>query len=536
MKSAKYLIERTLVVEQRYLGMRSSTQFLNKISKSNFGPKKYFDRMILVNYGFTAAMLIIFSLVMVSPALFSNDSASAVADVGFVLFAYTLSMSIYNSFIFFNTLGTHRLVEPLGTLPLKGGDDMLFMSWLKYNGSSSIFIVIPVLVVYAVRFNTYETLFIGALWIMSIMILGYSLGAIIYVSVRKRISTSRSPIFSSLKGALRMVVIIGVFAMFEIMIYFPQTLLEYIPKASGFAGLVIPILNITTVVFQSYPVNQNFVADIAVSTFYLSVFLMIFAFVKTWIYNELTGPPRFVSVRKAFSHSFRIYGFLYSLFLKDLRSLLRKSQNVILIFLPAIFVLPTILPLLIFGTTRDGNPSSLYYSLLSIVVISSTFYSLVLMASEGNGIEVVNSLPLRNSDQITSKSAVGLFLFVLIVSPLTMLITLLNGLGIIASIFLLLNIILAYSYTSLFNVKWLRGRIAEGSKTVNFYSFGGNIVYLLLFVYSLCLIGLAVMASNFATLALFHTFQSSSNPFIYIESIFNVLIFSVVYWNVKASR
>jgi predicted permease len=204
--------------------------------------------------------------------------------------------------------------------------------------------------------------------------------------------------------------------------------------------------------------------------------------------------------------------------------------------MPAIFVLPTIVPLLMFGTVRDTDPTSLYYSLLSIVIISSTFYSLVLMASENNGIEVINSLPLNGNKQIMSKSAVGIFLFVLIVSPLTVLITVLNGMGIIATFFLLFNVILAYSYTSLFNIKWLRGRIFEGSRTVNFYSFGGNVVYLLLFVYSLFLIGIAVIASNFATLAFFHSFYSSTSPFIYMESIFNILIFFVIYWNVRATK
>jgi predicted permease len=327
MKNTKELIERTLIVEQRYIGLRSSSQFQSKISKVRAGAKKYFDRMILINYGFTAVMLIIFSLVMISPALFSADPALSIADIGFVLFAYTLSMSIYNSFIFFNTLGTHRLVEPLGALPLKGGDDILFTSWLKYNGSTSIFIVIPVLVVYSVKFFSYETLFIGALWLLSIIILGYSIGAVVYVSVRKRISSSGSPFMSSLKGAIRMVVIIGVFAIFEIMIYFPQSLINHIPRAGGLTGLIVPVLNVSTVVFQGYPVNQNFVADIGISTFYLAIFLVLFTFVKSWVYNALSNSPVLASEKKASKSISRVYGLLPSLFLKDLRGLMRKCQQ-----------------------------------------------------------------------------------------------------------------------------------------------------------------------------------------------------------------
>ncbi|QRF75676.1 putative permease [Thermoplasmatales archaeon] len=536
MSSSRHLIERTLIVEQRYLGMRNSVQFQNKINRLNYGPKKYFDRMIFLNYGFTAVMLIIFSIVMVFPALFSTSPETAVADVGFVLFAYTLSMSIYNSFIFFNTIGNHRLVEPLGVLPVKNGDDILFMSWLKYNGSSSIFIVVPVLVLYAIKFSSYETLFMGSIWLLSIIILGYSVGAIIYMSVRKRISGDRSPIMSSIKGALRMMVIIGIFAMFEIMIYFPGVLINYIPRAAGLPGMLVPLLNVTTVVFQASPVNLNFISDIGVTTFYLAVFLVAFSLIKSRIFTVLSNSPDSIPGNRQLPVNLRVYGFFYSLFMKDIRGILRKSQNIILIFLPAIFVLPTILPLLVFGTARNTDVSSLYYSLLSIVIISSTFYSIVLMASEGNGIEVINSLPLSNSDQIISKSVVGIFLFVLIVSPLTILITALNGMGVIVTFFLLFNIIVAYSYTSLFNLKWLRGKISDGTRTINFYSFGGNIVYVLLFIYSLSLIALSAMAGNFATFAVFHSFYTNSNSFIYFESIFNILIFLGIFWSVVSAR
>ena len=536
MKLSRQLVERTLIVEQRYIGLRNSAQFQNKISRLNSSPNKYFNRMIFLNYGFTAIMLIIFSLVMVFPALFSPTPEKAVADVGFVLFAYTLSMSIYNSFIFFNTLGSHRLVEPLGILPVDGGDDILFMSWLKYNGSSSTFIVVPVLVIYAIKFSSYETLFLGTAWLLSIIMFGYTVGAIIYMSVRKRISSERSPLISSLKGALRMMVIIGVFALFEIMIYFPGILVDNIPRTGGLFGIMVPLLNVTTVVFQASPVNQNFIADVGVTTFYLAIFLVAFSLIKQRIFAVLSNSPNMVSGKKVSSWNVRMYGFLSSLFLKDIRGIIRKSQNIILIFLPAIFVLPTILPLLVFGTARNSDISSLYYSLLSIVIISSTFYSLVLMASEGNGIEVINSLPLRNSEQIFSKSAVGIFLFVMIVSPLTVMITALNGMGLLVSFFLLFNVIVAYSYTSMFNLKWLRGKVSEGARTVNFYSFGGNIVYVLLFIYSLSLIAISAMAGNFATFAVFHSFYTNSNSFIYFESIFNILIFAVIFWSVKASR
>ena len=115
-------------------------------------------------------------------------------------------------------------------------------------------------------------------------------------------------------------------------------------------------------------------------------------------------------------------------------------------------------------------------------------------------------------------------------------ITALNGMGLLVSFFLLFNVIVAYSYTSMFNLKWLKGKVSEGARTVNFYSFGGNIVYVLLFIYSLSLIAISAMAGNFATFAVFHSFYTNSNSFIYFESIFNILIFAVIFWSVKVSR
>jgi predicted permease len=119
--------------------------------------------------------------------------------------------------------------------------------------------------------------------------------------------------------------------------------------------------------------------------------------------------------------------------------------------------------------------------MLSIVIVSSSFYSIALIISEGNGISVLQSLPLTLRDIIYSKNYVGTVIFSIIVIPISTIFLFKNNVDSLILFLLPANLIVAYSYTSLFNLRRLMKKVPKGSTTINFYSFGGNMALLILF-------------------------------------------------------
>lgn len=529
MKNTTWFLSKRLMVEQRYLAMKSSTKFQDRISRNYRNKTKALETYINTSYIVSAVSFLFFSVFLVSPYILGPDAVKKTADMSFLLFIYSFIVSVYSSILFFNTLHSYKLIEPLKPMPMKLQENVIPLSWFAYTGSTAIFIVLPALIMFTFFFDDLLSLFFGIIWTVVTIMLGYSVGSTIFVYLSSKMDQKKSSIVNSLKGMIRILFIILIFILFEVGVYFPQSVPNIIPTMPEVLKSFVPFVNIPYIVFLNNSTVGPILIDVLSTVVYALITMIFFKKINRKLFLKVSefGSESRIGL-KDWKKKFKLHSVKISFFLKEIRILVRKSQNVILLFIPVFFVLPTILSVFLYGDNRFSNPVSTYFSLTSIVIVCASFYSLILIISEGNGIDILFSLPLRLRDIIYSKALVGLIAFSAIVTPVTFLLLLPNSNVNIIDLLIPFNLILSYLFISLFNIRRLLRKLPTGVSTVNFYSFGGNIAFVVLFVISTTLL---LIPMGLSTLASFLFFKSPfTNPQIFysLNAIMNIAALLVV--------
>ena len=110
------------------------------------------------------------------------------------------------------------------------------------------------------------------------------------------------------------------------------------------------------------------------------------------------------------------------------------------------------------------------------------------------------------------KGFVGILLFTFIVVSVSVIFFLrIHGNPVIFLLFPV-NLVIAYSYSTLFSLRRLLKKIPKGADTVNFYTFGGSYELIALFILSSVLAGIPAIASSIVQLRIpFETFSSQAS-------------------------
>lgn len=482
MKNVMWEMSRRLVIEQRYLALKDSQKFQQRMGASTMQGERYIQRLIMTTYLFTSAMMGLFSAFLVN----SDTGVTSIVDhmqtISFILYSYVFLFSLYSVVMFINIIRNYKLFEPLRVLPTNLGHFILPLSWFVYNGSSSLYVIIPIIVEYTLFTGNLSAIPFGIILAVIVMAMGYLSGVLIVSFLSSRNANAKRGKLGAFSNLTRLVGVIGIFVLFEIALQAPNMLPQFPPITTHLYLMFVPLINVSYVAYPSF-LNTNMLIIATLSTaLYAALFLYLFIRFNKRIFLRISEQDLMSQATLHHSESrVVVKGFYRNSFSKDIRNIFRKPQNATMVLIPIIFVTPTLFQLFFYSSSVSFGTISVYLSLLSIVIVSSAFYSIVLIISEGNGISVLQSLPIKLRDIIYSKNYVGAIIFTIIVTPISILFILKESTSVLEMVLLPANLIVAYVYTSLYNLRRLLRKLPRGSTTVNFYSFGGNLALMVLF-------------------------------------------------------
>lgn len=509
MRSILWEMSSRLVSEQRYLALKDSQKFQQKMGSSTIQGARYIRRMILGTYFFTSAMMVAFSFFLVFADYGVTAPVAHLQSISFIIYSYIFLFSLYSVIMFINIVKNYRLFEPMKPLPTNLGHSILPVAWFAYNGSSSLFIIFPLLYEYSVVSGNYYAIPLGLLWGLAVMAMGYMVGILAVSFASSRGSSRRKGKMGAISSIVRLLGIIAIFILFEIATQEPSTL-PALPQIASFPYIIlVPLINVPYISFPVLQSSHMLLAGIGVTALYAGLILILFWRFNRRIFLRITEQKLSTgAVSPATGSRDPVAGFYRNNFFKDVRNIFRKPQNATMILIPIFTVTPTLFQVFYYSATISFGSISIYYSLLSIVIFASSFYSIALIISEGNGISVLQSLPVKQRDIVYSKNLVGTFLFAIIVTPISVLFLLKESPNILTFLLLPANLIVAYVYTSLFNLGRLMKKLPRGSTTVNFYSFGGNLALATLFGITLVFTAVpTVIATGISYLAILSPFS-----------------------------
>ena len=497
MKSLIWELSSRIVSEQRYLALKDSTKFQQRATASTRQGYRYIRRLIRTSYAVTSLMMFLFSYLLVVANNGVNNPVAHVQLISFVIYAYIFIFSLYSVIMFINIIRGYGLFEPIKPLPTSIGHQVLHISWFVYNGSSSLFIVVPLIYEYTVLTHSYYAIPLGIIWAFATMALGYMCGVILVTYIGGTHHHTRRGKLGALSNVARILGVIVAFVIFEIALQEPGSLPALPPISFHPYYMFVPLINIS---YTAYPVSYLFgtiLTEILVTLLYAGAIGILFLKFNSIIFGRITNQESHsAQAREGTGRKAIVHGFYRNTFIKDIRNIFRKPQNATLVILPVIFVTPTLFQIFFYSSSVSFGSVSLYYALMSIVVVSSTFYAIALIISEGNGISVLQSLPLKVSEIIYSKNIVGTVIFASIVTPISILFLMKESPGILVMFLLPANLVVVYIYTSLFNIRRLVRKLPKGASTVNFYSFGGGIAMTIMFLITMAM---AVVPTGIAT-------------------------------------
>ncbi len=511
MKNVMWEMSKRLVIEQRYLALKDSQKFQQRMGSSTRQGERYIQRLIMTTYLFTSVMMGLFSTFLVN----SNTGVTSIVDhlqaISFILYSYIFLVSLYSVVMFINIIRNYKLFEPLRVLPTNIGHFILPLSWFVYNGSSSLYVIIPIIIEYTLFTGNLSAIPFGILMAFVVMAMGYLSGVLIVSFLSSRNANARRGKLGAISNISRLVGLIGIFVLFEIALQAPNLLPQFPSISTHLYLMFVPLINVSYVAYPSFLNTGLLLTATLASALYALFFVYLFVRFNKRIFLRISEQDSLSQATLHHSDSKVIVkGFYRNSFTKDIRNIFRKPQNATMILIPIIFVTPTLFQLFFYSSSVSFGTISVYLSLLSIVIVSSAFYSIVLIISEGNGISVLQALPVKLRDIIYSKNYVGAIIFTVIVTPISLLFVLKESPGILEMLLLPANLIVAYVYTSLFNLRRLLRKLPRGSTTVNFYSFGGNLALFTLFGITLFFTAIPTIIAVVITYAF--TFSPFSHP------------------------
>ncbi|MHB8361078.1 MAG: hypothetical protein ACYDAO_04950 [Thermoplasmataceae archaeon] len=535
MNKLDFFLSRRLMIEQRYHALKSNQTFLRNVQRSA-NPGEYVEKFVFRSYYGICFFFTLFSLLISTEYLIDGGiglKAFTDGQIGFVIFLYALVVSVSSNFFFLSSLNSEKLIEPLAILPVNISPYMIPLSWFMFTGSATFFIIFPPIIISLLFFHLYWSIFFGLLWGAIFIFFGNSISTLIFVFLNAKKRKVRKRLGNGLMNGLKILAFIAVFSLFDLSLYFPQFVTYISPSILGNIKYFVPILNVRYIVFSNQSGINPLLFSLTSTLIYGAICVLLFIFssseIKKLMINSLN------QTKDSYSNperGFKVTSKIRSMVQKDIKIVTRKMQNLTLMLLPLFFTLPTVFSIYATGNIGTLNPSSAYLGLLSLLIISASFYSMQLIIAEGDGLENLRILPISNWEIIRSKLITGLIIFSLFSIPI---IVILVGVGVVKGTmdFLIeIDLGIGYIFSSIISLRWLLKKIPPDAITVNFYSFNGSLGIIFLFALTAISAGLAPVA-----VILLYTYLSYSifqNPYgflllIFIINISSLYIISKVY-------
>ena len=521
MNKQDLMVSKLLVIEERYLALKDFPKFKSKTGGVPEKEIRYVEHQIFLGYNVSAISMVGFAMLLTFTQLLLPYPLAHIQTLSIILYAYIFLVSLYSILIHTNAISTYRLAEPLRGLPADIGKRSIPLSWFIFTGSSSLFVIIPPLITYVYYTGLFYSVFIGLAWAFIMLTLGYiagiTLAFLIQGSGKERRLIKEGP-FSNI---LRLLSIIFIFALFEIAVQLPQEI-PILPLINGNIWyFFIPVLGVAYTAFNIGQPSSYLFFLLASTILYGIITYFLYTYVNDRALDSVTrGDTTTLSSSKVSGAGLHRTesGFFGALIWKDLRNMLRNPQNMLMVMIPAFLVLPTIISVFFFTSGVRLDSILIYYSMLTIVVLSSAFYSLILLVSEGNGIRLLQILPVGLKDLAFSKCFVGSLMFAFIMIPITIILFTQLHTSIIILVIFPLSMFIGFLYTSMYNIRRLLSKVPNGSSTLNYYTFGGTVELFVLFALTASMVGLPAVFSNVLSY-LVHTALISSQSMFFVSTL-----------------
>ncbi|MCY0851573.1 MAG: permease [Thermoplasma acidophilum] len=489
-----FYLARRILIEERYLALKNSASFIARSSRvRNKG--NYIMRYVNLSYGATSFSFIVFSLILVSPSLMEHRIYT-LSGVVLLLFVYSLFINISNSLLFFVSVNINHILDPLRILPVDFPDHVIAVSWFIYTGSSSLFAVLPAIFLAAFLLGDPYILAIGLIWSIFSVLLGYIIGSSIFVAFGSRISGKRTRSTNILRNVGRIIFLVFVFAIFEIILYNANIVNGIIPRLPYPYSYFVPIFNIQSTVFFFHGIYMQ-ATGLMISVVYTALSGITFVYVNRKAFYRLLEPTARSQPKVNTRMKAEVRSRPFSFFSKDLKISSRKSQNLVLLIMPLFFVFPTIMSEVLYAPTSRTDPIILYNAMVAFVIVTSSFYSILFLVIEGNGISFIKALPLDGNSIIRWKISAPTFIFAVISVSTLAAISIKALMGAAFYILITVDMMLYFVSSTVYNMNRLYRKIPDTADTVNFYSFGGQIAFITTFAFTGLIVGSADILSMF---------------------------------------
>ncbi|MCL4314498.1 MAG: hypothetical protein M1454_02060 [Candidatus Thermoplasmatota archaeon] len=468
---------RQIMVEQRYLSVRGMVYRRSRGKPAGLDPRSL-KRYVRINY---VVSWISFSIISLILFYFRSSGAIDLQDISnitLMVMIYAFFISMYNALLLFNSVVDNGTMRPLEALPLGSPWRIFAICYLVYYGSTALAIVIPSLVLDYIFLGRIAFLFSGAIWAITSVLAGGSLGIWIAMVTMGRVKRAAGR-GNYLLGIAKLAAIVLVFGGFELILFDPAILAFQFSGIGSYSYLTF-LAGVPYILFFSSQSFAGTLLNISASVVYLLVFALAFFEVcrKT---SPLLTEARIISYRDTFLNGVRKHGVTRSFVSKDARYLTRNTNNGIVMIVPAIVAIPLVLPFAYSGGSVF-DPLGILLTMLSLSAICAAFFPVMSMLSETEGIGLLKSLPVTRRQMVWSKITLDTIIFSVFMVPASFF-----GLYEISAPFLYypiipMALIFIFLYSSIFNFSGIVRKLPEEVTRITPDSFGGNLGLIITFV------------------------------------------------------
>ncbi|MCL4341735.1 MAG: hypothetical protein M1431_06555 [Candidatus Thermoplasmatota archaeon] len=455
--------------EERYLGARYSRNYRSDEFNKSVRGRDQIKRLTIYNLITVAISYSFLSFIVAMENLGTGVTDSGTLLMALSIFPLNMAVNIYSSASYSMSLKNSRSPEIFNALPVSRTWIIFEASWFLSSGILSLFIVLPVSIVYCLDLSSFAPLFLDiAIWLSSTFLgfaIGFTFGSLSFLGKQG----SRG--FKKLTNVFRNSLLLLLFLAFFTSIYalprlssspffMNNTILQRLLGEFGAAmslnfAVISPYFLFTATIFL-------LAGSLAASAYSSSVGLKRISRQDMGSASGVRSKRKSLGKPKEGSMSIKSIR-------KDMNLWLRQSFPSLLLFTPVFLVFPLSVNYIL-GITRERFlPAEFLMFILAASIISSFSYSMGSLISEGKGLKVLGMLPMNLGDLIRLKLISSSIFFVVCLLPVYIIVTYLSGIDFMDSAIFFATAVSAFMTAFLIASSLLYARVSESGWEVNMH-------------------------------------------------------------------
>ena len=453
--------------EERYLGSRNSRNYRSDKFSNPEMERVQIRRLTIYNMFTVAISYSILSFIVAMENLGSGVTDSGTLLVVLSIFPLNIAVNTYSSASYAMSLKNSRSPDIYNALPIHGIWAIFEASWFLSSGVLSLFIVLPVSILYCLDLGSFVPLLMDiAIW-LSFTLLGFATG--FTFGSFSFIGSHKNRRFKKLTNVFRNSILVLLFLVFFTSLY----ALPKLPSSQFFIN--DPFLQ-RSLGEVGAAMSLNF-GVVSPYLLIVSALLLLAGSLIVSGYATRSGLKRIsrygmggaseVSSKPLQLDKPRDLTLTTTSIRKDMNLWLRQSFPSLLLFTPVFLVFPLSVNYII-GIARDGFlPVEFLLFILSASIISSFSYSTGSLLSEGRGLKVLGMLPVNLREIIRLKFISSSIFFVICLFPVYLLASFLSRVGFMDSAMFFATAVAVFMTAFLISSLFFYRRVSESGWEVN---------------------------------------------------------------------